>query len=83
MRSQDRRTLSRAEIASRHCELSQISPEVGSLDEQAMAEMLAGDTDEGLSLLVDLAKATDRELRKRARQLAAALLVPVARTPGQ
>lgn len=48
-----------------------------------MAGMLAGDTDGGLLLLVDLAKATDRELRTRARQLAVLLLMPVARTPGQ
>ena len=47
-----------------------------------MADMLAGDTDGGISILVDLARATDENLRKRARALAASLLVPVARTPG-
>ena len=47
-----------------------------------MADMLAGDTDGGVSLLVDLARATDEKLRNRARELAASLLIPVARTPG-
>jgi len=47
-----------------------------------MAETLAGDLDEGISLLRDLARATDPALRARARQLAASLLIPATRTPG-
>lgn len=47
-----------------------------------MAETLAGDLDEGISLLGDLARATDPALRARARQLAASLLIPATRTPG-
>ncbi|MGC8514265.1 MAG: VWA domain-containing protein [Acidimicrobiales bacterium] len=47
-----------------------------------MEETLAGDLDEGVSLLRDLARATDPALRSRARQLAASLLIPATRTPG-
>lgn len=52
------------------------------MDEEAMAGTLAGDLDEGVSLLRDLARATDPALRARARQLAASLLIPATRTRG-
>jgi Mg-chelatase subunit ChlD len=59
-----------------------VSPEVGALDEAALAGALEDDLDEGVSLLVDLARATDPKLREKARRLAASLLVPAARIPG-
>lgn len=40
------------------------------------------DLDEGVSMLVDLSRATDPRLRDAARRLAAALVVPAARVPG-
>lgn len=82
LREQNRRTISRAELQRRHPQLEQVSPEVGSLDEEALAGALDRDLEEGTSLLVDLSRATDPKLRDRARQLAARLVVPAARTSG-
>ena len=47
-----------------------------------MADILAGDTEGGVSLLVDLARATDEKLRKRARELSMSLLIPISRASG-
>jgi Mg-chelatase subunit ChlD len=66
----------------RHERMDEVSPEVGALDEAALAAALEDDLDEGTSLLVDLARATDPKLRERARRLAASLLVPAARIEG-
>jgi Mg-chelatase subunit ChlD len=59
-----------------------VSPEVGALDEAALAGALDDDLDAGVSLLVDLSRATDPLVRERARHLAAGLVVPAARVPG-
>jgi magnesium chelatase subunit D len=66
-----RRTLGRAELAARHEAFETLSPGVGRLDEDALAELLAADPDAAVTLLADLARATDRELRSTARRLAA------------
>src|SRR5215467_9902283 len=66
-----RRTLGRAELAARHDAFGALSPEVGRLDEDALAELLAADPDAAVTLLADLARATDRELRAAAQRLAA------------
>jgi magnesium chelatase subunit D len=66
-----RRTLGRAELAARHEAFGALSPEVGQLDENALAELLADDPDAAVTLLADLARATDRELRAAAQRLAA------------
>lgn len=66
----------------RHEHLDDVSPEVGALDEAALAGALEDDLGEGVSLLVDLTRATDPRLRERARRLASALVVPAARVPG-
>jgi Mg-chelatase subunit ChlD len=58
-----------------------VSPEVGALDEAALAGALDDDLDAGVSLLVDLSRATDPALREQARRLAAGLVVPAARVP--
>lgn len=62
--------------------MGQVSPEVGELDEGALAGALADDLDEGLSMLVDLSRATDARLREKALRLAAALILPAARAAG-
>jgi magnesium chelatase subunit D len=66
-----RRTLGRAELAARHEAFGALSPEVGRLDEDVLAELLAADPDAAVTLLADLARATDRELRAAAQRLAA------------
>jgi magnesium chelatase subunit D len=66
-----RRTTSRAELAARHPAFRALSPEVGELDQDAFAQLLAADPDATVTLLADLAQATDRELRTAARRLAA------------
>ncbi len=66
-----RRTLGRAELAARHEAFGALSPGVGRLDEDVLAELLAADPDAAVTLLADLARATDRELRAAAQRLAA------------
>ena len=66
-----RRTTSRAELAARHPSFRALSPGLGRLDEDAFAQALAADPDAAVTLLADLAQATDRELRAAARRLAA------------
>jgi MoxR-like ATPase len=66
-----RRTLGRAELAARHESFAALSPGVGRLDEDALARLLATDPDAAVTLLADLARATDRELRAAAQRLAA------------
>ncbi len=63
--------------------MEQVSPEVGCLDEEALAGALHDDLEEGTSLLIDLARATDPGLRDRARQLAVRMVVPAARATGE
>ncbi len=66
----------------RHDHMSDVSPEVGALDEAALAGALEDDLDEGVALLVDLTRATDPRLRERARRIASSLVVPAARVSG-
>lgn len=63
--------------------MEQVSPEVGALDEDALAGALHDDLEEGTSLLIDLSRATDPALRDRARLLAARMVVPAARVTGE
>ena len=74
-RGTGRRTISRAELASRHAMFGEVSPEVGRLDADALARLLVGDPDAAATLLADLALATDGELRAAARRLAARVFV--------
>ena len=74
-----RGTTGRAELAARHPALQEVSPEVGRLDEDAFAELLAADPDAALALLADLARATDRRLREAAHRLAARVFFRLAR----
>ncbi|MGY1727780.1 AAA family ATPase [Geodermatophilus sp. SYSU D01062] len=74
-----RRQTSRREMAARHDAFEEVSPEVGELDEDAFAELMAQDADAAAALLTDLAAATDRELRAAARRLAGRVFVQVGR----
>jgi len=57
----------------------EISPEVGELDEDALAEALDENPDETLALLADLTGATDPKLRDLARRLAGRLFLDLAK----
>jgi magnesium chelatase subunit D len=74
-RGAERRTIGRVELGLRHQSFAEISPEVGALDEEALAGLLAADPDGAAALLADLATATDRELRAAARRLAARVFI--------
>jgi Mg-chelatase subunit ChlD len=79
VRERGRRTLARGQLARRHAGLEGVSPEVGELDEAAFSRLLRTDPDAAVALLADLAAATDPQLRRRARRLAARLFVQAGR----
>jgi magnesium chelatase subunit D len=70
-----RRTVSRAELASRHAGFADVSPDVGQLDGEAVAGLLGADADAAAALLADLSQATDPALRAVARSLAARIFI--------
>ena len=74
-----RRTISRAELAARHPSFAAVSHEVGQLDRDAFAQLLAAEPDAAVALLADLARATDRDLRAAARRLAARVFFRLGR----
>ena len=65
---------------SRLPQFSEISPDTGSLDEEALADLFRDDPDEALGLLASMTGATDRGLRELARALAGRLMLDVARS---
>jgi gas vesicle protein GvpN len=77
-----RRTISRADLAAAHAGFGEVSPQVGRLDSEALARLLAADPDAAATLLADLALATDRELRAAARRLAARVFVRLGAAGG-
>jgi MoxR-like ATPase/Mg-chelatase subunit ChlD len=74
-----RRTTSRRELE-RHELCATVAPEVGELDEEALGGALADDADGALAFLADAVVATDEELRRRARLLAARVVLDRAKT---
>ena len=58
---------------------SEISPEVGEIDEEELARALAANPEETLALLADMASATDEKLRAAARKLAAKIVLDLSR----
>jgi magnesium chelatase subunit D len=70
-----RRTVSRAELASRHAGFADVSPDVGEVDADAVAALLAADPDAAAALLADLSQASDPALRAVARRLAARIFI--------
>lgn len=75
MRSASRRTLGRFELAASHPSFGSVSPGVGQLDASALEGVFKTDPDEAVQLLSDLTTATDPELRRKARELAARVFV--------
>jgi magnesium chelatase subunit D len=73
-----RRTLSRAELASQHAGFADVSPDTGTVDEEALGALLSADPDAAAKLLADLTRATDAHLRAAARRLAARVFVQLA-----
>lgn len=72
------RTTPRAELA-RAPGFAAISPEVGVLDDAAFATELAERPDAAVTLLADMARATDERLRVAARRLAGRIVLDLAR----
>lgn len=75
---QARRTTSRRELSA-HSDFDEVSPELGVLDENAVAESLSERPDETLALLADLSGATDERLRALARRVAGRVVIGMAR----
>jgi Mg-chelatase subunit ChlD len=73
-----RQTVSRRELSGDPA-FEEISPELGALDEAALADALAVDSDDALALLAEMSRATDVGLRELARSLAARLFLDLAR----
>jgi len=73
-----RRTMSRAEYASQHPSFQQVSPQAGTIDQDALGQLLADDPDAAAMLLADLTRASDQQLRAAARKLAARVFVQLA-----
>ena len=70
--------MSRHQLA-RHEQFSDISPDVGVLDEGAFDRALSEDSEQAMALLADLTAATDRDLAALARRLAGRLVLDIAR----
>ena len=78
VREQQRQTIARQQLG-RHQRFSDVSPEVGVLDENAFERALSADADAAMALLADLTAATDRDLAALARRLAGRLVLDIAR----
>ncbi len=78
-RGPQQRTTPRTQLA-RHPQFAQVSPEVGELDEEAFDAAVGADPDAALTLLADMAAATDERLRAAARRLAARIVLDRTRT---
>lgn len=70
--------MSRAEYASQHPSFQQVSPQAGTIDQDALGQLLADDPDAAAMLLADLTRASDQQLRAAARKLAARVFVQLA-----
>jgi Mg-chelatase subunit ChlD len=71
---------SRDELVRAHPDFPQVSPQVGQLDEAALADLAARDPDAAARLLIGLGRAVDPALRAAARAMAARLPVTAPRT---
>ena len=74
-----RQTLSRRQLAATHQGFASVSPQVGKIEEDALAGVMRRDADAAVALLADMAVATDPALRADARRLAGRLLPPLGR----
>ena len=80
LRTQSARKASRDQLARAHPEFEQVSPQVGELDQQAVADLSAADPDAAARVLTAAARAFDPRLRAAARAMAARLPVAAPRT---
>ncbi|MFC5995195.1 AAA family ATPase, partial [Pseudonocardia hispaniensis] len=78
-RNRGERTLGRGELAARHEQFQDISPQLGELDAEAFDAALADDPERAAALLADLAMATDAQLRAAARRLAGRVFIQLGR----
>ncbi len=79
MEDDTRRTTPRPQMA-RDPKFDDVSPDVGQIDEDALAELAAEDPDHALSMLADMRTASDQQLARLASRLAGRLVLEVART---
>jgi len=75
---ENRRTTPREQLR-RDPSFDDISPDVGEIDEQALADLVEEDADHALALLADMTSATDPALAALAARLAGRLMLDVAR----
>lgn len=73
-----RRLEGRGDLSRRHPSFGRVSPQVGVLDERAMADLMVEEPEQGWALLADLTAAVDPALRALARRLAGRLAVRMA-----
>ena len=73
------RTQARQQLAQQHPAFSDVSPEVGELDAEALDAALAEDPEAAAALLADMAVATDVALRAAARRLAGRVFIQLGR----
>jgi MoxR-like ATPase len=78
-----RRTNGRAELQQRHENFDDVSPGVGELNDRALEDFFDEDADAAASLLADMANATDRALRAKARALACRVFLRMAKREGK
>jgi MoxR-like ATPase len=78
-----RRTIGRAGLAAVHPAFTTVSPGAGQLAPDKFAQLLAKDPNAAVTLLADLAHATDPQLRAAAQRLAARVFFRLGRTGRQ
>ncbi|HEY8301635.1 MAG TPA: VWA domain-containing protein [Jatrophihabitans sp.] len=72
--------MARRDLARRHEQFEQVSPQVGELDRRALERALRDNPSAALEMVADLTVATDERLRVQARRLARTIVLDRART---
>ena len=72
--------MARTDLARRHPQFDDVSPEVGRLDERALEAALRENSSAALEMLADMTVATDERLRALSRRLARTIVLDRART---
>lgn len=72
--------MARTDLARRHPQFDDVSPEVGRLDERALEAALRENASAALEMLADMTVATDERLRALSRRLARTIVLDRART---
>jgi len=79
LQNERRRTKSRRELSG-DPRFGELSPEVGEIDDDALADLTKGDLDAALEMLAEMSGATDRRLAALASKIAGRLVLDVARS---